>query len=167
MPRILLCFAAIATSLPGIRGDFSEVTETPPLTHDRLAGPSVKGGVVGKHPSLADLDADELKFHTDFRRFYATVLDGWLVCDIKAVHLFRTQDVGRSESCRRWRKRCGWRDRCCRRHCRDLSVNIPVKPCRWGHHHPTLQSVSAQPPTIESGFSMRLASFLASVNDRC
>jgi uncharacterized protein (DUF1501 family) len=50
-----------------------------------LAGPSVKGGVVGKHPSLADLDADDLKFHTDFRRVYATLLDGWLGCDSKAV----------------------------------------------------------------------------------
>ncbi len=27
-----------------------------------VAGPSVKGGVVGKHPSLADLDADDLKY---------------------------------------------------------------------------------------------------------
>src|SRR5262249_37358792 len=43
-----------------------------------VAGPSVKGGVVGKHPSLADLDAGDLKFHTDFRRIYATLLDGWL-----------------------------------------------------------------------------------------
>jgi uncharacterized protein (DUF1501 family) len=50
-----------------------------------IAGPSVKGGVVGKHPSLADLDADDLKFHTDFRRVYATLLDGWLGCDSKAV----------------------------------------------------------------------------------
>jgi uncharacterized protein (DUF1501 family) len=50
-----------------------------------VAGPSVKGGVVGKHPSLADLDADDLKFHTDFRRVYATQLDGWLGCDSKAV----------------------------------------------------------------------------------
>jgi uncharacterized protein (DUF1501 family) len=50
-----------------------------------LAGPSVKGGVVGKHPSLADLDAGDLKFHTDFRRIYATLLDGWLACDSKAV----------------------------------------------------------------------------------
>jgi len=50
-----------------------------------VAGPSVKGGVVGKHPSLADLDADDLKFHTDFRRVYATQLDGWLSCDSKAV----------------------------------------------------------------------------------
>jgi uncharacterized protein (DUF1501 family) len=50
-----------------------------------VAGPSVKGGVVGKHPSLADLDADDLKFHTDFRSVYATQLDGWLGCDSKAV----------------------------------------------------------------------------------
>jgi uncharacterized protein (DUF1501 family) len=50
-----------------------------------VAGPSVKGGVVGKHPSLADLDADDLKFHTDFRHLYATLLDGWLGCDSKAV----------------------------------------------------------------------------------
>jgi uncharacterized protein (DUF1501 family) len=50
-----------------------------------VAGPSVKGGVVGDHPSLADLDAGDLKFHTDFRRVYATQLDGWLGCDSKAV----------------------------------------------------------------------------------
>ncbi|MCI0457546.1 MAG: DUF1501 domain-containing protein [Gemmataceae bacterium] len=50
-----------------------------------VAGPSVKGGVVGRHPSLSDLDADDLKFHTDFRRVYATLVDGWLGCDSKAV----------------------------------------------------------------------------------
>jgi uncharacterized protein (DUF1501 family) len=50
-----------------------------------VAGPSVQGGVVGKHPSLSDLDAGDLKFHTDFRRVYATLLDGWLGCDSKAV----------------------------------------------------------------------------------
>ena len=50
-----------------------------------VAGPSVKGGVVGNHPSLSDLDDDDLKFHTDFRRVYATLLDGWLGCDSKAV----------------------------------------------------------------------------------
>ena len=50
-----------------------------------VAGPSVKGGVVGKHPSLADLDAGDLKYHTDFRRVYATLLDSWLACDSKAV----------------------------------------------------------------------------------
>jgi uncharacterized protein (DUF1501 family) len=50
-----------------------------------LAGPAVKGGVVGKHPSLADLGDGDLKHHTDFRQVYATLLDGWLGCDSKAV----------------------------------------------------------------------------------
>ena len=50
-----------------------------------VAGGAVKGGVVGKHPSLSDLDADDLKYHTDFRRVYATLLDGWLNCDSKLV----------------------------------------------------------------------------------
>jgi uncharacterized protein (DUF1501 family) len=50
-----------------------------------VAGPSVKGGVVGKHPSLTDLDAGDLKFHTDFRAVYATLLDSWVGCDSKAV----------------------------------------------------------------------------------
>ncbi len=50
-----------------------------------VAGPSVKGGVVGAHPSLSDLDAGDLKFHTDFRRVYATLLDGWLGCNGRLV----------------------------------------------------------------------------------
>lgn len=50
-----------------------------------VAGPSIKGGVVGKHPSLSDLDAGDLQFHTDFRRIYATQLDSWLGCDSAAV----------------------------------------------------------------------------------
>jgi hypothetical protein len=50
-----------------------------------VVGPSVTGGMVGKHPSLADLDADDLKFHTDFRRVYASLLGGWLNCDARAV----------------------------------------------------------------------------------
>jgi uncharacterized protein (DUF1501 family) len=50
-----------------------------------VAGPAVKGGLIGKHPSLKDLDNGDLKFHTDFRRVYATLLDGWLGCDSKTV----------------------------------------------------------------------------------
>jgi uncharacterized protein (DUF1501 family) len=50
-----------------------------------LAGPAVHGGVVGKHPSLADLDAGDLKHHTDFRQVYATLLDGWLGCSSQEV----------------------------------------------------------------------------------
>ena len=43
-----------------------------------LIGGGVKGGVYGEHPSLTDLDYGNLKWHTDFRSVYATVLEGWL-----------------------------------------------------------------------------------------
>ena len=39
-----------------------------------IAGPTVKGGLYGKHPSLTDLVEGDLKFHTDFRSVYATLL---------------------------------------------------------------------------------------------
>ena len=43
------------------------------------------GASSATHPSLADHDADDLKYHFDFRRVYATLLDDWLSCDRKAV----------------------------------------------------------------------------------
>jgi uncharacterized protein (DUF1501 family) len=50
-----------------------------------VVGPAVKAGPIGPHPSLSDLDAGDLKYHTDFRRVYATLLDGWLHCDSRTV----------------------------------------------------------------------------------
>ncbi len=50
-----------------------------------VAGPALKGGIVGEHPSLKELDSGDLKFALDFRRVYATLLDCWLHCDSKAV----------------------------------------------------------------------------------
>jgi uncharacterized protein (DUF1501 family) len=50
-----------------------------------LAGGRLKGGLVGPHPSLSDLDNGALKFHTDFRSVYATVLDRWLGFDSSKV----------------------------------------------------------------------------------
>lgn len=45
-----------------------------------LAGGGLRGaGVVGKHPSLEDLDREgDLKFHTDFRSVYAAILESRL-----------------------------------------------------------------------------------------
>ncbi|HEV3022869.1 MAG TPA: DUF1501 domain-containing protein, partial [Pirellulales bacterium] len=51
-----------------------------------LAGGRVAAGMIGEHPSLSDLDGEgDLKFHTDFRRLYATILDGWLDCPSQVV----------------------------------------------------------------------------------
>jgi uncharacterized protein (DUF1501 family) len=45
-----------------------------------LAGPGVKGGLVGATPSLLDLDPrhGDLRRSLDFRQVYATLLDDWL-----------------------------------------------------------------------------------------
>ncbi|HVV99980.1 MAG TPA: DUF1501 domain-containing protein, partial [Planctomycetaceae bacterium] len=42
-----------------------------------VVGP-VKAGPLGAHPSLTDLTDGDLKFHTDFRSIYATLLEQWL-----------------------------------------------------------------------------------------
>jgi uncharacterized protein (DUF1501 family) len=52
-----------------------------------VAGPAVKAGPVTKHPGLRneDLASGDVKYHTDFRRVYATLLDRWLGCDSGAI----------------------------------------------------------------------------------
>jgi hypothetical protein len=49
-------------------------------------GVDAKHQVFAEHLSLSDLDGEaDLKFHTDFRRRYARILDGWLDCPSQAV----------------------------------------------------------------------------------
>ncbi len=43
-----------------------------------LVGPVAKAGLIGDHPRFDDLDDGDLKHHTDFRRIYAGLLEGWL-----------------------------------------------------------------------------------------
>jgi uncharacterized protein (DUF1501 family) len=50
-----------------------------------LFGNPVKPGVYGTSPSLTDLDRGDLKFGTDFRCVYATILEKWLGADSRAV----------------------------------------------------------------------------------
>jgi uncharacterized protein (DUF1501 family) len=38
----------------------------------------VKGGLYGKYPSLTDLSQGDLKFTTDFRGVYATILEDFM-----------------------------------------------------------------------------------------
>ena len=50
-----------------------------------VAGGRVAGGFVGAQPSLTDLDNGDLKFTTDFRDVYATLLHGVLGADPEPV----------------------------------------------------------------------------------
>ncbi len=59
-----------------------------------VVGGRLRGGLVGSHPSLAEMDGAGQKSHTDFRRVYATILDQWLRLDSQAIlgERFRTLD---------------------------------------------------------------------------
>jgi uncharacterized protein (DUF1501 family) len=50
-----------------------------------LAGDKVRAGLHGAAVSLNDLQEGDLRFHTDFRRVYATVLENWLGVPSEAV----------------------------------------------------------------------------------
>ena len=43
-----------------------------------FSGPKLDQPFVGALPSLTDLEDGDLKFHTDFRQVYATVIENWL-----------------------------------------------------------------------------------------
>lgn len=59
-----------------------------------VAGGGVKGGLYGKYPSLTDLSRGDLKFTTDFRGVYATLLDQWLKTDSGKVLGKQFGDLG-------------------------------------------------------------------------
>ncbi len=50
-----------------------------------VAGERVRAGLIGKHPSLDDLDQGDLKHHIDFRQVYAAVLEQWLGWESQAI----------------------------------------------------------------------------------
>lgn len=50
-----------------------------------FVGKRLRAGAIGRHPDLEDLEAGDLKFHTDFRSLYATVLERWLNISAEAV----------------------------------------------------------------------------------
>lgn len=50
-----------------------------------LAGPMVRKGVVGEHPSLKDLDDGDLKYKIDFRSVYSGILQQWMATDPKGI----------------------------------------------------------------------------------
>jgi uncharacterized protein (DUF1501 family) len=50
-----------------------------------LFGTPVKGGIYGKHPSLAELDEGDLIHTTDFRDVYAGVLQHWMQLDSEPI----------------------------------------------------------------------------------
>lgn len=72
---LVMCFSEFGRR---VAENASEGTDHGAAAPIFLAGSRVKVGLIGEHPSLTDLDDGDLKFHTDFRQVYATVLENWL-----------------------------------------------------------------------------------------
>lgn len=74
--RVLtLCFSEFGRRLAENASAGTDHGAAAPLL---LAGPMVLSGLHGAHPSLEDLDQGDVKYHTDFRSVYSTVLENWL-----------------------------------------------------------------------------------------
>ena len=68
-----------------------------------VIGTPVKGGFYGERPNLGNLSADNLRYTTDFRSVYATVLEKWLDApsvdilgkQFETLPIFKTAAAGR------------------------------------------------------------------------
>ncbi len=60
-----------------------------------LIGDNVQHGLLGKHPSLTNLDEGDLIYNTDFREVYASILSDWMGADSMAIlgKKYKTADV--------------------------------------------------------------------------
>jgi uncharacterized protein (DUF1501 family) len=72
---LVLCFSEFGRR---VRENGSQGTDHGTAGPVFLVGPGVKAGLVGEAPKLLDLQDGDLKMTTDFRRVYASILDGWL-----------------------------------------------------------------------------------------
>ena len=72
---LVMCFSEFGRRVAENASDGTDHGTAGPVF---FAGNQVAGGLVGRLPRLTDLENGDLKFHTDFRRVYATVLEQWL-----------------------------------------------------------------------------------------
>ena len=79
---MVMCFSEFGRRVSENASDGTDHGTAGPIF---LAGNAVQPGLIGKHPSLTDLDQGDLKFHTDFRAVYASVLENWLGCESESI----------------------------------------------------------------------------------
>jgi uncharacterized protein (DUF1501 family) len=68
-----------------VRANASDGTDHGTASSMLLLGKGVRGGLHGDQPSLTDLDDGDLRYTTDFRDVYASLLDGVLGADPERV----------------------------------------------------------------------------------
>jgi uncharacterized protein (DUF1501 family) len=88
---MLMCFSEFGRR---VAENSSQGTDHGAAAPMLLLGGKLKPGLHGKPPSLTDLDDGDLKYTTDFRRVYATLLDKWLNADSTKVLGAKFEPVG-------------------------------------------------------------------------
>jgi uncharacterized protein (DUF1501 family) len=78
----LMCFSEFGRRVEQNASDGTDHGAAGPMF---VAGPNVRGGFHGQHPSLDGLERGDLAFTTDFRSVYASMLQGWLNADASQV----------------------------------------------------------------------------------
>lgn len=79
---LTMCFSEFGRRVAQNASDGTDHGTAAPMF---LIGSGIETGLIGKHPSLSNLDNGDLKFHTDFRQVYATILENWLNCDSSLI----------------------------------------------------------------------------------
>lgn len=79
---LVMCFSEFGRRVAENASDGTDHGTAGPIL---LAGENVRAGLIGKHPSLDDLDQGDVRYHTDFRQVYASVLEDWLGCQSQSV----------------------------------------------------------------------------------
>jgi uncharacterized protein (DUF1501 family) len=72
---LVLCFSEFGRR---VAENASEGTDHGTAGPVFVAGAGVRSGLIGSMPDLSDVASGDLKTSIDFRRIYATLLDGWL-----------------------------------------------------------------------------------------
>ncbi|MEM8667638.1 MAG: DUF1501 domain-containing protein [Planctomycetota bacterium] len=72
---MVMCFSEFGRRVAENASDGTDHGTAGPIL---LAGSRANAGLIGEHPSLSHLDQGDLKYHTDFRQVYATLIEDWL-----------------------------------------------------------------------------------------
>lgn len=79
---VTMCFSEFGRRVAENASDGTDHGTAGPMF---VVGESTRSGLIGKHPPLDDLEAGDLKHHTDFRQVYAAILEDWLGCDSEPI----------------------------------------------------------------------------------
>ena len=79
---LVMCFSEFGRRVAQNASDGTDHGTAGPVF---FAGNRVNAGLIGELPSMTDLDNGDLKYHTDFRSVYATVLQDWFGTQSKPI----------------------------------------------------------------------------------